>query len=99
MAVKTGSQLRTSASGCEVVVVRGTEAEGTLLCAGGQMVAGNPAQPAQGDAGGITLPVGKRYTDQESGVEVLVVKPGAGPLSFDGRELSLKAAKALPASD
>ncbi|WAH97705.1 hypothetical protein [Arthrobacter sp. MMS18-M83] len=99
MALKTGSQLRTSASGCEVVVVRGTEAEGTLLCAGGQMVTETPAQPASGDAGGSILPVGKRYTDTESGVEVLVVKPGAGPLSFDGRELSLKAAKALPASD
>jgi hypothetical protein len=99
MALKTGSQLRSAASGCEVVVVRGTEVEGALVCAGVPMVAGTPAQPASGDAGGSTLPVGKRYSDSESGVEVLVVKPGAGPLSFDGRELSLKAAKALPASD
>lgn len=85
MALKTGSQL--------------TEAEGLLLCAGGQIVAEIPAQPGSGDAGGSTLPAGKRYIDTASGVKVPAVKPGTCLLSFDERELSLKAAQALPASD
>ncbi len=48
-------------------------------------------------AGGSLL--GKRYTDEAGAVEILCVKPGAGTLSLDGQPLSVKSAKALPASD
>jgi hypothetical protein len=43
--------------------------------------------------------LGKRYVDTESGLEVLCTKPGPGVLSADGRQLTLKAPNALPASD
>jgi hypothetical protein len=42
---------------------------------------------------------GKRYTDAESGVELLCTKAGAGDLTFAGRPLQRKDAKPLPASD
>jgi hypothetical protein len=43
--------------------------------------------------------MGKRFSDDESGLEVLCVKPGAGSLSIDGRAIGAKEAKKLPASD
>ena len=43
--------------------------------------------------------LGKRYSDEASGAELLCTKGGAGALSADGRLLELKVAKALPASD
>ncbi|HEY2084895.1 MAG TPA: hypothetical protein VGH54_02475 [Mycobacterium sp.] len=46
---------------------------------------------------GVVL--GKRYVDEPTGLEVLCTKAGAGPLAADGRQLVIKAAKALPASD
>lgn len=97
MALKVGSHLRAPSSSCEVVVVRGTEAQGTVLLAGAPM----SVDAAAGQSGpeGPALAVGKRYTDADSGIELLVVKPGTGSLTFADRELSLKSAKALPASD
>ena len=43
--------------------------------------------------------VGKRYFDEDTGLEVLGSKPGAGSLAMDGRPLKPKEAKALPSSD
>jgi hypothetical protein len=37
--------------------------------------------------------------DVETGLEALCSKPGAGSLSLDGRPLTMKEAKKLPASD
>jgi hypothetical protein len=45
------------------------------------------------------IDLGKRYTDDSDEIELLCTKQGFGPLSFNGHGLSLKAAKALPASD
>jgi hypothetical protein len=61
---------------------------------GGAAAAGAPAA----DTGAGTL-LGKRYVDEPTGLEVLCTKPGAGGLAVDGRELTIKAPKALPASD
>jgi hypothetical protein len=43
--------------------------------------------------------LGKRYADDEFGVELLCTKAGQGTLAVNGRPLPLKAAKPLPASD
>jgi len=43
--------------------------------------------------------LGKRYIDEDSGLEALCAKPGAGSLSADGRPLAVKDAKKLPSSD
>jgi hypothetical protein len=43
--------------------------------------------------------LGKRYVDTDTGLEVLCTKAAPGVLSADGRQLTLKAPNALPASD
>jgi hypothetical protein len=53
--------------------------------------------PAPGAGGGTLL--GKRYVDDPTGLELLCTKPGAGELAVDGRPLTIKGPKALPASD
>jgi hypothetical protein len=43
--------------------------------------------------------MGKRYTDESGGLEVLCTKPGASSLSIGEILLVLKEAKPLPSSD
>ena len=52
---------------------------------------------APNHAGGVAI--GKRYQDQQTGLELLVTKAGKGSLAVGGRVLSLKEAKPLPSSD
>ena len=46
-----------------------------------------------------SVAIGKRYVDEESGLEVLGAKPGKGSLAFTGAAMTIKGAKPLPASD
>jgi hypothetical protein len=98
VSLKVGSRLRTPTSTAEVIVVKAGTADGDLECAGAPMTTDSVTVEQQG-AGETTLQLGKRYTDDESGVEVLCTKAGTGPLVFAGRELGVKSATALPASD
>ena|GEM_PF-300972 len=43
--------------------------------------------------GGEGLRVGRRYQDEDSGIEVLVTKPGAITLQCDGRDMQLQELK------
>ena len=43
--------------------------------------------------------MGKRFADEDLGLEVLCTKPGAGSLSVGGTLLQVKGAKPLPSSD
>jgi len=43
--------------------------------------------------------MGKRFADEDSGLEVLCSKAGIGSLAIDGRPILAKDAKKLPASD
>jgi hypothetical protein len=93
-----GIRLRSQVSSAGVIVVKGSDADVELVCAGLAMsdgVAGEASQVSDGPA----LHLGKRYSDEQSGIEVLVSKAGIGPLSWDGRELILTVTKQLPASD
>lgn len=59
---------------------------------------GVPAATADPEQlGGSQL--GKRYADEELGVELLCTKAGQGTLAVNGVALPLKNAKPLPASD
>ncbi|HVW42057.1 MAG TPA: hypothetical protein VHC18_11985 [Amycolatopsis sp.] len=99
MSLKVGTRLRSGNSTCEVIVVKGSDTDAVLMCAGAEMLdARGPAATPNG-AEGPTIQLGKRYADDESGVEVLCTKAGVGPLTFGERELTQKTAKALPASD
>jgi hypothetical protein len=72
-----------------------------LRCGGADMIAhgesGTGGAPAAGHDGGSLM--GKRYADDDAGIEVLITKAGAGSLSIGDTPLPLKEAKALPSSD
>lgn len=98
MELKPGSRWKSSVSAVEIVVVRPPATSGVLACGGVAMVPhGTPAGDAAAPEG-ETQP-GKRYHDAETGLEALCSKGGAGELAFDGRPMTLKDAKKLPASD
>lgn len=89
-------------SDTEVIVVRASTSPHTLECGGHPMLpqgeerpSGLSIDPAFAEA----TAVGKRFADEESGLEVLVTKAGDGALSIDGVALPMKGAKPLPSSD
>jgi hypothetical protein len=97
-----GTRLRAPGSTAEVVVVRAPQDEVELTCASVPMVDRDQAGDAPGatDASpGSEVLMGKRYSDPDSGLELLCTTAGPGPLAVDGRELGLNAPKPLPSSD
>jgi hypothetical protein len=101
MDLKPGQQLASAVSEAAIVVVRAPAGPVELTAGGVALVpAGDPAGGGEVLAGHEgELQLGKRYVDEESGLEVLCTKPGTGALAVDGRLLTLKGAKPLPSSD
>jgi len=102
MDLKPGSRWKSAVCDTEVVVVRPPKTPVQLECGGHPMVAAAAAKPeglslAADHSAGSQM--GKRFADEESGLEVLCVKAGAGSVAIDGRALGAKDAKKLPASD
>jgi hypothetical protein len=102
MQLKVGTRLRSVADTTEIVVVRAPADDVDLRCGGHPMAAHGGDGPADGEVAagfdGGTL-VGKRYVDDEAGLEVLCTKAGGGTLSVGETALALKEAKPLPSSD
>ena len=99
--LKAGARLRSATDACEVVVVRAPADPVDLRC-GGHPFLPVDAEPAQeniapGFDGGTQL--GKRYADDELGLELLCTKAGEGSISVGETILAVKGAKPLPASD
>jgi hypothetical protein len=102
MGIKVGARLRSTVCDTEMIVVGSPGEELDLCCGGHPMVAKDAAVPGAGEpkAGfdeGTLL--GKRYADQQRGLEVLVTRAGTGSLSVGDDPLPVKDAKPLPASD
>ena len=97
MKLRAGQKLHSAVSEAQVVVVKAPDADVEVACGGVPMVEEPPAAPAGAEGDGPQL--GKRYADEELGLELLCSKAGAGSLTVDGRELPLKGAKPLPSSD
>ncbi|WP_109527315.1 hypothetical protein [Nocardia sp.] len=102
MILKVGQSLASTTDATALIVVRAPQGEIALTCGGAEMVAG---RAGLGDGSGIdperrsgTL-LGKRYVDEETGLEVLCTKGGDGSLAIDDRSLQVKEAKPLPSSD
>lgn len=101
MQLQAGSRLESATCDTQVVVVKApADADVDLRCGG------EPMRPA--GEGGDRLPasfegeatlMGKRYADEDLGLEVLCSKPGPGALSIGDRPLLVKGAKPLPSSD
>ena len=99
MQTKPGLKLRGTACSTEIVVVRPAADPVDLTCCGAPLTADAVDGPVAAPTPGEGVLLGKRYTDPESGIEVLCTKPGPGELAVDGRALVLKGAKPLPSSD
>lgn len=102
MQLTPGSRWKSAVCTTEVVVVKAPKGEISLECGGRAMIAHAAAkpegqEPAEGFAAG-TQP-GKRFADEDTGLEVLCTKGGQGSLGIDGRAVTAKEAKKLPASD
>jgi hypothetical protein len=103
MRPRVGQLLASTVDTTAVIVVRCPDEELEICCGGAAMVEGNgngaaaTGTPDPGLAGGSLL--GKRYADDDLGVELLCTKPGPGTLTVNGVPLPVKSAKPLPASD
>ena len=102
MELKPGSRWRSAVCDAEIVIVKPPKAAVSLECGGRPVQPHSQAReaglaPSPDHTGGTLL--GKRYVDDETGLEALCSKTGAGSLSVDGRPLGLKEAKKLPSSD
>ncbi|WP_222849600.1 hypothetical protein [Trebonia kvetii] len=100
MKLRPGLKLSSTVSDAQLIVVRAPAADADLRCGGAPMVEGAP--PARAEVGGPRgegILTGKRYSDDDGTIELICTKPGPGELTLDGRPLTVKAAKPLPASD
>jgi hypothetical protein len=102
MDVKPGLRLASTVCGTEVIVVKAPPTPVDLRCGGHRMIAkrercrgGN----ALDDMHNQGTEVGKRYADEDLGLEVLCTKAGDGSLSLGDRRLPQKDSKPLPSSD
>ena len=94
-----GKRLRSNVGDTQIIVVRSPATPVELTC-GGQLMMPNLATAAAAATSTENDTVlGKRYVDTDTGLEVLCTKPGPGVLAADGRQLTIKAPNALPASD
>lgn len=100
MQLKPGLRLESATCDTQVVVVKAPTGDVDVRCGGEPM--------REVDSGGDRLPisaegeptlVGKRYADDDLGIELLCSKPGAGSLSIGDTPLLVKGAKPLPSSD
>ena len=100
MELKPGTKLRSDVCDTQVVVVRAPTVDVALGCGGAPLIAADaePAgtlDPALADG---TL-IGKRYADEDLGLELLCTRGGAGTLTANGVALAVKGAKSVPSSD
>jgi hypothetical protein len=102
MKLRPGQKLKSAVCGAQVVVVRAPADDVEVGCGGAPLLddGDEPDGSAQLDATlGEGAVLGKRYADEDLGLELLCTRAGEGALTVDGRVLPLKGAKPLPSSD
>ena len=99
MKLRVGQTLYSSVDDATVVVIRAPEDDATVNYGGAEMTDVKPDAAGSGAQSGEGMLLGKRYADDETGMEVLCTKAGAGALTIGGRPIGAKEAKKLPASD
>ncbi len=100
MPLKPGAKLRSAVCATQVIVVRAPAIDVELGCGGAALVASDEEPTGTVDpafAGGSLI--GKRYADEELGLELLCTRAGDGTLTCNGVVLAVKGAKPLPSSD
>jgi hypothetical protein len=101
MQLRPGQKMFSEVCDAQFVVVKAPAGPVELGCGGRPLLAEAPSG-ATGDVDtslGEAAQLGKRYADEELGLEVLCTKEGQGALTLDGALLPMKGAKPLPSSD
>lgn len=103
MRPRVGQMLASTVDTTAVIVVRCPDRELEITCGGAAMTEGKgPGSAPAGTADPGLMSgslLGKRYADDDLGVELLCTRPGPGTLAVNGVPLPVKTAKPLPASD
>jgi hypothetical protein len=102
MELKIGQTLVSVVDDTAVVVVRYSGQDMTVACGDQAMVpkeSNLPAPPSRPTGGNGGAQLGKRYTAEGVDIELLCVKAGTAPLAVNGKPVTQKDAKPLPASD
>lgn len=102
MELRPGLRLESATCSTQVVVVKATPAgaDVDIRCGGAPMRevgAGGAQEPITAE--GEPALLGKRYADEELGLELLCTQGGDGALAVGDRPLLVKGAKPLPSSD
>jgi hypothetical protein len=103
--LRVGQRLVSATDTTAVIVIKASADDVVLTC-GGVAMAGelesagagnpNPAPPEGHDRGTV---LGKRYESANGAVELLCTKAGTASLAVNDVPMTLKAVRALPASD
>jgi hypothetical protein len=102
MKLRPGQKLHSAVCDGQVIVVRAPATAVDVHCGGVPLLEEGqaPEEGVQLDPGPGEGPlIGKRYADEDLGLELLCIRPGQGALTVDGRPLLVKGAKPLPSSD
>ena len=101
MQLRPGMKLFSTVCDAQVVVLKAPAEDVEVSCGGAPMVEADPGgATGTPDASlGEGPALGKRYADEDRGLELLCSRAGAGALTVDGEPLLLKGAKPLPSSD
>jgi hypothetical protein len=102
MKLRPGQKLHSAVCDGQVVVVRAPALEVDVRAGGVPLLddGQDPDQDLQLDPALDEGPLlGKRYADEDLGLELLCIRAGQGALTADGRPLLVKGAKPLPSSD
>ncbi len=99
--LKAGTRLRSATDACEVVVVKAPSEPVDVRCGGHAFLPVDTEVVPQSVEAGFDqgTQLGKRYSDEELGLELLCTKGGEGSISVGETVLEVKGAKPLPASD
>jgi hypothetical protein len=100
MELRPGQKLFSGVCAAEFVVVKAPSAPVEVGCGGRPLEVERAGQPGEVDTSlGDAALLGKRYADEELGLELLCTRAGEGAPTVDGRPLPMKGAKPLPSSD
>jgi len=100
MELRPGQKLFSGVCDAEFVVVKAPDTPVEIGCGGQPVLEERSETKGEPDASiGDAVQLGKRYSDDELGLELLCTKAGRGALTLDGAPLLMKGAKPLPSSD
>jgi hypothetical protein len=101
MELRPGQKLFSGVCDAQFVVVKAPAEPVDVGCGGRPLEPESPgdARSDVDESLGESALLGKRYADEELGLEILCTRAGEGALTVDGRLLPMKGAKPLPSSD